>query len=92
MLNKAHCVTQCFGMFFRARNPQPFKGAFAFGDPLWVYKLRKPFAGKTLWGHWFILGLLPQWLNRFYFFWLVFPLKMTKTNKFKLFLLGKLTK
>ena len=26
------------------------------------------------------------------FFWLVFPLKMTKTKKFKLFLLGKLTK
>ena len=30
------------------------------------------------------ISLLPQWLNLF-FFWLVFPLKMTKTKKFKPF-------
>ena len=45
---------------------------------------------------WSCLGLhlLPQWCFTIFltFFWLVFPLKVTKPKKFKLFLLGKLTK
>ena len=38
--------------------------------------------------------LLPQWLNGLFCFFLLgsFPLKKTKTKKFELFLLGKLTK
>ena len=35
--------------------------------------------------------LLLQWIN-FIFFWLVLPLELTKNKKFKLFLLGKLTR
>ena len=39
------------------------------------------------------LNLLPQWLNFICFVWLVFPTKNDEeTKKFKLFLLGKLTK
>ena len=36
--------------------------------------------------------LTPSRLNFQTFFWLVFPLKVTKTRKFKLFVLGKLAK
>ena len=39
----------------------------------------------------YLTVLLPQWLN-FKLFWMVFPLKSTKTKKCCFFLLGKLTK
>ena len=55
------------------------------------------FKGCGLFGNDFFLGFLSKHLEFYflsgYFFWLVFPLKLTETQKFKVVcLLGKLTK